>query len=88
MMYGRAMFHTAGSVTCIYVSLTNIETSDKGQAPPYRQTLRSTTMSEIASSETQNTALSPRGAQSPDDQLQSNSHRLSLSESPYTTFRG
>ena len=88
MLYGRAVVHTAGSVICIYVSLTNTETSDKGQAPPYRQTWRSTTMSEIVSSETQNTTLSPKGAQSPDDQLQSNSHRLSLSESPYTTFRG
>jgi len=81
MLYRRAVLHTAGSVICKYVSFTNTETSDKGQASPYHQTWGFTTISEIVRSETQNTAVSPRGAQSPDDQLQSDSHRLSLSVS-------
>jgi hypothetical protein len=81
MLYGLTVLSTAASVKCIYVSFTNTEISDKGQAPPYRQTWRSTMMSEIVRSETQDTAVSPGGAQSPDDQLQSDSHRLSLSES-------
>jgi hypothetical protein len=83
MLYGLAVLRM---LVCLLVSLTKTEPSDEGQAPPYRQTWRSTMMSYIVRSETQNMAIRPKGAQTPDDQLQSDSDRLSLSESPYTRF--